>query len=495
MIFENLIIFEIANSHQGSVEHGLAIIEEMGKITKEFGIYSAVKFQFRDLDSFIHNNFKGNADTKHVSRFENTRLTKSQFGILVNRVKELNMLAVSTPFDENGVDWCVDLGVDIIKIASSSSNDWPLLEKICTTSHPIILSTGGKTIHEIDKIYNFLIHRNRTFSFLHCVSEYPVPSDKIQLNFIDQMKRRYPNIGIGYSGHESPDNVSIPQMAIAKGSLIMERHVGLPNEKHKLNLYSMNPFQTRNWVRAILEARKACSILGENDKKISDTELASLSSLMRGVYLKKDIIRGEIITREDVYFAMPLQKKQTTTSDFVPGIAASMNYNKDEPLREIRVPTQTMLIRSFIHSAKGLLNESCIQVGKNFTLELSHHYGLANFNNFGATILNILNREYCKKIIIVLPKQAHPAHFHKIKEEAFHLLYGELNINIDGKEIPMIPGDHIVILRNQTHSFSSINGAVFEEISTTHVVGDSYYLDSKITSMDLIERKTIVEEW
>lgn len=494
-IFKDLLIFEMANSHQGSIEHGLKIISEMKNIMYKHNVKTAVKFQFRDLDTFIHNDFKGNKDVKHISRFESTRLSKVQFGVMVAKVKELGMVAVSTPFDENGVDWCLDLGIDILKIASCSADDWPLLEKAAQSKLPIIISTGGKSIQEIDKIYNFLLHRNVNFAMLHCVSEYPVKPEDVQLDFIDKMKKRYPDVVIGYSGHENPDDEIIPQMAIAKGAQILERHVGLPTDKITLNAYSMNPIQADKWVQSIVNGRKICKINGMNDRNINLTEKASLQSLMRGVYLKKDLKKGTEIKIDDIYFAMPLQDGQTSTSVFKEGMIASVDYYKDEPLKEVRISNDIMMTREIIHEAKSLINEAGIKLGDEFTVELSHHYGIKNFRKIGATIVNIINREYCKKLIIVLPGQEHPEHYHKIKEETFQLLNGDLTCVLDKIETKLKPGDLTVVLRNQIHSFSSINGAIFEEISTTHIKGDSYYLDPNISKLDLIQRKTVIEEW
>lgn len=86
-------------------------------------------------------------------------------------------------------------------------------------------------------------------------------------------------------------------------------------------------------------------------------------------------------------------------------------------------------------------------------------------------------------------------HYHKVKEETFQLLYGDLECVVDGKKTHMQPGDTKTVLRNAKHAFSSKNGAVFEEISTTHVKGDSYYDDPAIAKLDLMERKTIIREW
>lgn len=494
-IFTDLFIFEMANSHQGSVEHGIDIIKEMAKIARKHNIKAAVKLQYRNLDTFIHPEYKDRTDVNHIPRFMSTRLNYEQFTLLVNAIHEEGLIAMSTPFDEDGVEWCMDQGIDIIKVASCSALDWPLLTKIAYTRKPVIISTGGKSLSDIDKLYNFFTHKGCNFSFLHCVAEYPAPLEHLQLDFIERMNRRYPDVVIGYSGHENPSDNIVPMLAIAKGARILERHVGLPTEIIKLNAYSMNPEQADRWVKASLEAKTICSVKKENDKYISQEELDSLRSLMRGVYLKRDIKQGEEINSDDVFFAMPCSNKQMTSGEFVDGLVASKDYQKNDELQEKRIVTNVNLVRSVVHDAKGMLYEAGIALGNDFEVELSHHYGMKHFRQTGAIIINIINREYCKKLIVVLPGQKHPVHAHREKEETFQLLYGDLQVNLEGKNINMKPGDIQTVLRGEKHSFTSVNGAIFEEVSTTHIKNDSYYEDNKISRLDPIERKTILRKW
>ena len=494
-IFDDLFIFEMANSHQGSVEHGKDIIHEMGKIARKYNIKAAVKLQYRNLDTFIHPDYKGRKDVNHIPRFESTRLTYDQFTELVEAIRSEGMIAMSTPFDEDGVDWCMDQGLDIIKVASCSSLDWPLLEKIAATHKPVIISVGGKTISDIDKLYNYFTHKRCDFAFMHCIAEYPAAIERLQLDFIDKLRRRYPDNVIGYSGHEDPDDNVIPMMAIAKGAKILERHVGLPTETISLNAYSMNPDQADKWVKSALEAKEICKMKKETERYISQAEIDSLNSLMRGVYLKHDVKKGTELKREDVFFAMPNHDKQMTSGQFFEGVVASKDYKANEELHETKPVTDTNLARSVIHDVKGMLYEANIYLGDTFEAELSHHYGMKHFRQFGAVIISIVNREYCKKLIAVLPGQQHPDHMHKVKEETFQLLYGDLEVVVDGEEREMKPGDIQTVLRGQMHSFSSRTGAVFEEISTTHVKNDSYYEDPVIAKKDLMERKTKVYKW
>lgn len=495
-IFENLFIFEMANSHQGSVEHGKDIIREMAKIARKHNVKAAVKLQYRELNTFVHPDFKDRTDVKHIPRFMGTKLNYEQFTELVDFIRSEGLITMSTPFDETGVDWCMDQGIDIIKVASCSALDWPLLMKIEKTRKPVIISTGGKTLSDIDKIYNYFSHRKANFAFLHCIAEYPAPMDSLQLDFITRMQKRYRDVPVGYSGHENPDDNTVPMLAIAKGATILERHVGLPTETIKLNAYSMNPAQADKWVEAAENARKMCAMKKEDTKYISQAEIDSLRSLMRGVYAKHDIKAGDVMTEDDVFYAMPLQEKQITSGEFKPGMVASIDYKANEKITEQPKLTGVGIVRSAVHDAKGMLYEAGIALGTEFEVELSHHYGMKHFRQTGAIIINIINREYCKKYIIVLPGQFHPSHAHRIKEETFQVLYGDLDVQMEGGvEKHLHPGDMQTVLRGEYHSFSSKTGAIFEEVSTQHMKSDSYYKDPIINDADPMERKTFLKKW
>ena len=492
-MFKDLIIFEMANSHQGDLQHGLNIIKEMGKIARKYNINAAVKLQYRNYDTFIHPEYKDRTDIKHIPRFMSTRLSNEDFTSMVQAIKDEGMIAMSTPFDEISVDLCLEQNLDIIKVASCSAKDWPLLEKIATTQKPIILSTGGLSLEEIDNLYNFFEHRNCNFAMLHCVAIYPAPPSLLQLDIIDKMQRRYPDITIGYSGHEDPNNTIIPSMAIAKGAQILERHVGLPTDKIKLNSYSMSPEQADNWVKTIVEAREICHLA--KDKKITGEEIESLESLSRGIYAKVNIKKGSFIKKADVFFAMPYQQGQLKSGDFKTGIVATKDYTALEPIIEEPLKNSMRETRKIIHEVKGMLNEAGIILGKEFQIELSHHYGLKTFRDTGCAIVNIVNREYCKKLIIMLPNQKHPSHYHKLNEETFQVLYGDMQLVLNDESIALKVGDTMTVKRMDWHSFSTKNGLIFEEISTTHHRNDSFYEDCEIANLDPMQRKTFLEAW
>jgi sialic acid synthase SpsE/quercetin dioxygenase-like cupin family protein len=493
--FDQLFIFEIANNHQGSVLHGKKIIDAMAEIAKKYGIRAGVKFQFRDLDTFIHPQHQKTSDVKHINRFQSTRLSPKEFSELVSHARKKGLMAIATPFDEASVQQCMDNEIDIVKIASCSAVDWPLLEAVSLTGKPVIVSSGGLSLSNIDKIVSFFQHKGAHFALLHCVGVYPTPNRLLHMNTIVRLIKRYPGVPIGYSGHEAPENTDAVTVAVSKGARLLERHVGVAEGEITLNGYSMDPAQTDAWVQA---AQRAWEIAGSDQKQVSADETTSLRSLMRGTYAARPMKKGQKITAEDVYFAIPLQERQLTSGEFGTyrtTYTASRDYKADEPVSEKQTADPINLVRNAIHEAKGMLNEAGICTGDDCSFELSHHYGMERFHEVGAAIVNIINREYCKKFIVVLPGQRHPAHRHGKKEETFELLSGDLTVRLDDEVTKMKPGDRLLIKRNTWHSFSSEGGAIFEEISTTHFRDDSEYDDTAIGTSDPMERKTVIDPW
>jgi len=489
-----LFVFEMANNHQGDVEHGLRIISEMGKIAGRRGVKAAVKLQYRDLDTFIHPDYLQRTDVKHIPRFLSTRLQPRDFRRLVTAARHAGLVTMVTPFDEASVELLLEHEVDIVKVASCSALDWPLLEVVAAAGKPVVCSTGGKSIPDIDKVVSFFDHRGvKDLALLHCVGIYPTPDAQVQMRFMQRLQERYRHLVVGYSGHEAPDNLDVVKAAVSLGARILERHVGVAREGEKLNAYSMDPTQTEAWVEAALRMREISGT--GKEKAIPPEEVRSLHQLTRGTFARRRIAQGEALCREDVFFAMPCGEGQTTSGEFVDTMVASRDYEEGEPLTESRSRGSVEVMREAIHDARGMLSEARIEVGSKFEIELSHHHGPQQFRRFGAVIINLLNREYCKKLIVVLPGQHHPGHFHKVKEETFHVLHGELDLYLDGKVQHLSAGDMQLIERGQNHEFRSEKGCIIEEISTTHVQRDSHYADRRIAARDPMARKTVVEAW
>lgn len=488
------IIFEMANNHQGSVDHGLKIIKEYGKIKENFKnkFEFYFKLQFRDIKTFISPNAIKENKNKHIPRFLSTKLTDKKFELLINEIKKNKFKLIITPFDERSVKK-IENKVDYIKIASCSSNDWPLLERVAETKKPVICSLGSRTYDEIDNLYSFFSKRLKNISFLHCVGIYPTPDKNMNILTLKKLIKRYSLIDIGYSGHEEPNDIHPSVLALSCGAKIFERHVGLETEKITLNKYSMNPHQTLNWLNSL---QKASVQLGNTNRIISQNESKSLNDLARGVYAKRKINKGEKLSKSNTYFAFPKKLNQISSGQFKDGIIATKSYKKNTEISESLKNRDLLTIRKYIKRYKHFFIESGIILPKiDYNIEISYHYGLSKISKFGACLINIVNRDFCKKYIILLPGQAHPLQKHIKKEEYFTILHGEVLVIKDNIKHNMTVGDCLLIKRNEWHEFSTTSGVIIEELSTTSFRNDSFYQDPKVSKKDPLERKTLLENW
>jgi len=498
-IFNNLFVFEMANNHIGDVEHGLKIIREIYQVSKKFsgrGFKFGFKLQYRHLDTFIHPDFKTKTDIKYVKRFQEARLNENQLEKLKDEITNLGFVSICTPFDENSVDLIEKHKFDIIKIGSCSFTDWFLLEKIAKTNKPIIASTAGVSLDEIDKVVSFFKHRGKQLAIMHCVGEYPTKAENLQLNQIDLFVKRYPNIPIGFSTHEDPDNIDSIKIAIAKGASVFERHVTVVAKEFPKNAYSSTPEQISKWLESADLALQICGICGER-AKFTKKELADVRQFKRGVFASKKILKGEKIDLSNTFFAFPNQDNQVVANDMskYTEFNAKKNFNANEPImsENVKLTETREKIYSIVQKVKKLLKKGKVVVPGQTDLEISHPYGIDRFDEYGITMTTVVNREYCKKLIIILPNQKHPEQYHKEKEETFVVIYGDILLSLDGKEKKYGSGEIITIKRDVKHSFTTKTGAIIEEISSTHYKDDSYYTDKTILKNK--NRKTFLSYW
>ena len=134
-IFNNLFVLELANNHWGSLDRGIKIVRDHAQVVRFNNIKAAIKLQFRDVENFIHKDFKGNQQERYIKKTEATKLSKEDFKKMIDEILKVGCIPMATPFDEASVQTCVDMELPIIKIASSDSNDWPLIERISSTKN------------------------------------------------------------------------------------------------------------------------------------------------------------------------------------------------------------------------------------------------------------------------------------------------------------------------------------------------------------------------
>jgi sialic acid synthase SpsE len=332
-IFEELFVLELANNHLGSLERGLKIVAEFAQVVRFNNVRATIKLQFRDVDTFIHRDFVDRKDLRYIKKTLETRLSDEDLATLVRAIRQAGFTATATPFDERSVDLCVELGIPIIKLASSDLNDWVLIEKIANTKKPVVVSTGGSSLKDVDDIVTFFANRNIPLGINHCVSLYPTEDSELELNQIDFLCKRYPENTIGFSTHEYSNWSNSMLIAYGKGARMFERHIDIQTEGVKVSPYCSLPHQVDEWFRAFHKAKEMCGAPGTQKRIPPKKEIEYLDALVRGVYAKTDLTEGHCLMDDDVYLAIPLQKGQLSCRELMRGEMLLKRVQKDAPIK------------------------------------------------------------------------------------------------------------------------------------------------------------------
>ena len=335
-IFQELFVLEAANNHWGQISRGLDIVQTYGAIVRHHNVRAAIKFQFRDRASFIHPSHVIREDIRYIKKIQATWLKDDEIDSLVNKVRSVGCIPMATPFDEASVKLCEHYEFPIIKVASSDINDWPLLEEIYKLNKPVIVSTGGASLKDIDDVYKFFSGRNIPLAINHCVSLYPSEDSDLELSQISFLKQRYPKSQIGYSSHEQYSWAPSMYISYSLGARTWERHIDIPNEIHGVSPYCTLPAQANEWFASF---KKAKEMLGTSDtqrRNVSMAEKTYLDQLVRGVYAKTDIPSGTVLSKENFaelfFLAIPLQKGQLSCREILNGVTITTDVLINEPL-------------------------------------------------------------------------------------------------------------------------------------------------------------------
>ena len=151
-------------------------------------------------------------------------------------------------------------------------------------------------------------------------------------------------------------------------------------------------------------------------------------------------------------------------------------------------------LKNYVSDSLKLLKRAAVVLPKKAKACIYHHHGIDNIYQVGAMFINVVDRDYCKSIVVMQKDQHYPEHYHKIKTESMYVHYGELVVVVDKIEHRLLPGEIIHIERGQDHSFYTVTGTVFEEISTMYIANDSVYQDEAIRKALYSFRRTVINE-
>jgi N-acetylneuraminate synthase len=180
-------------------------------------------------------------------------------------------------WDEPSVDFIEELDPVAYKIASASLTDHGLLKYTAATGRPVIASTGMSTAEEIDDAVAVLTGSGAPLVLCHSTSTYPCPLHELNLHMIPTLARTYPELPVGYSGHEVGLQASIA--AVALGACLVERHITL--DRTMWGTDQSASVEPMGLLRLVRDIRALDQALGDGVKRVYDSELPMRAKLRR----------------------------------------------------------------------------------------------------------------------------------------------------------------------------------------------------------------------
>jgi N,N'-diacetyllegionaminate synthase len=297
------VIAEAGVNHNGDI--GLA--KELITAAKECGA-DAVKFQTFSAEKLVNKtaskaNYQKSA-TGQGTQFEMLKkleLSKESHHILAEQARSLGIEFMSTGFDEEAVDFLIELGVQRIKIPSGEVTNVPLLHHIAQKQLPMILSTGMCDLEEVQEAINVIqTITNAELTLLHCTSNYPAAFEDVNLRAMQTLAKTF-NLPVGYSDHTL--GCLVPTLAIAMGATIIEKHFTLDKSlEGPDHLASLDVPELTHMMKLIRES-EAC--LGDGVKAPRQNELPIRELVRRSITLCRDVKKGQPLSREDFMLLRP----------------------------------------------------------------------------------------------------------------------------------------------------------------------------------------------
>lgn len=325
------IIAEAGVNHNGKIDLALKLCDA----AKEAGA-DAVKFQTWKTEKIVTK-----SATKAAYQEENTGCDQSQFEMLkelelsyddfdtINGYcKKIGIQFLSTPDEEESLDYLCSLNLPFIKIGSGEVTNIPYLRIIGSRHQKVIISTGMSTLADVEKAYNTLMESGaKEVVLLHCTTNYPCPYDEVNLQAMQTLKAAF-KCRVGYSDHTM--GIEVPIAAVAMGAEIIEKHFTLDkNMKGPDHKASLDPHELKQMVLSIRNIEKA---MGDGIKRPNASEQKNAEVVLKRIIAKKLIMKGEVLNDDNLALLRSSKGIPAKFWDLIAGKPARRDYQMDEPI-------------------------------------------------------------------------------------------------------------------------------------------------------------------
>ena len=329
------VIAEIGHNHQGSLEK----CKELFRAARDAGA-QAVKLQKRENRSlytremyerpYDNENSFGATYGQHREALE---FGRKEYVELQHYAREIGVCFFATAFDVPSADFLASLDMPAYKVASGDLRNIPLLQHVARFGKPMIVSTGGATLADVERAHDAVVSINKQLCILQCTAGYPAAFEELDLAVITTYRTRFPDLVIGLSSHDN--GIAMAPAAYVLGARVVEKHFTLNRAtKGTDHPFSLEPVGLRKLVRDLQRVRAA---LGDGTKKKYPSEEGPIVKMSKKIVAARDLPRGHVLRREDLALKSPGDGLPPYMMDEIVGRTLLRALRADEPIQRAAI--------------------------------------------------------------------------------------------------------------------------------------------------------------
>lgn len=327
-----MIIAEVGVNHNGSLDIAKQLIDicaNAGVDIVKFQTFSAEKLvskRAQKAEYQIQNDGSGS----QLDMLKKLELSDADYREIKEYCDKKNVEFLSTAFDEEALEYLVNLGVKKIKIPSGELTNLPYLRYASSFRLPVLLSTGMASLNEVSASVEVLLESGLTkdlLTILHCTSSYPAEDENLNLNAMKTMRDKF-GVQIGYSDHSQGIVASL--VAASMGAEVIEKHITLDrNLRGPDHKASIEPNELDELVNLI---RRKEVMAGSYQKQPTENELKVAKVARRSIVAFKKINKGDVLSLENICTKRPGTGLSPMIWDDIINTIAIKDFEIDEPI-------------------------------------------------------------------------------------------------------------------------------------------------------------------
>jgi sialic acid synthase len=297
------VIAEVGHNHQGELQQAKDLIDA----AKDCGA-DAVKLQKRANRSLYTREFYGQPYDNEFSfgrtygeHREALELSPDQYRELQEHARGVGITFFATAFDVESADFLAELDMPAFKFASGDIRNTPLLRHVAGFGKPMVLSTGGADLADVERAVDAILPLNEQLCILQCTAAYPADTDDLNLNVITTLRNRFPELVIGLSDHQN--GIAMAVAAYMLGARVIEKHFTLNHAaKGTDHAFSLMPEGMRKLVR---DLQRIPGALGDGVKRPLEIEEKPIQKMAKKLVAARDLEQGHVIASDDIAIKSP----------------------------------------------------------------------------------------------------------------------------------------------------------------------------------------------